>query len=119
MVLYLSLGIIGLPVFSGAGFGVARILGPTGGYLIAFPLVAFVVGFLISRKRHVIWTIVSMTIGMLILFGIGTLQLGFFTGMGWKEAMVSGFLIFSWWDLLKVAAAAAIFRQFSGKDKEV
>lgn len=119
MTLYLGLGIMGLPVFSGGGFGMARILGPTGGYLIAFPLVAFVVGFLITRKRNVIWTIVSMTIGMLILFGLGTLQLGFVTGMGLKEALVSGFLIFSWWDLLKVAAAVGVFRQLSRKQNEV
>ena len=51
LVLYLMEGALGLPVFSSGLGGVARLLGPTGGYLMAYPLVAFVSGFIAERGR--------------------------------------------------------------------
>lgn len=44
LVTYLATGAAGLPVFSGASFGILKLLGPTGGYLIAFPFAAYVAG---------------------------------------------------------------------------
>src|ERR1700757_4691392 len=53
LVLYLAEGAAGLPVFNPAGFGgIAQLLGPTGGYLMAYPLVAAVAGFLWGRGRQ-------------------------------------------------------------------
>src|SRR5271166_2395192 len=52
LALYLLEGALGLPVFSPSlvlGFGVARLLGPTGGFLLAYPLVAFLAGYLYER----------------------------------------------------------------------
>lgn len=46
LVSYLTMGLAGLPVFSGGGFGVIKLLGPTGGYLIAFPMGAFIAGYI-------------------------------------------------------------------------
>ncbi len=72
--LYLFMGIIGLPVFAqipDAPLGFARIIGPTGGYLLAFPVAAFIVGFLIERGKNY-WSIVaSMFIGELIIIFLG------------------------------------------------
>jgi biotin transport system substrate-specific component len=113
MAMYLALGVLGLPVFSGSGFGLARILGPTGGYLLAFPLAAFVVGTLVPLRRQFAWTLFSMFVGLLIIFSIGTLQLNAVYFHDWSAAFRAGFLIFSWWDLLKLSAAAAIYRQFT------
>jgi len=113
MAMYLALGVLGLPVFSGSGFGLARILGPTGGYLLAFPLAAFVVGTLVPLRRQFAWTLCSMFVGLLIIFSIGTLQLNAVYFHDWSAAFRAGFLIFSWWDLLKLSAAAAIYRQFT------
>ncbi|HEX9614291.1 MAG TPA: biotin transporter BioY [Bacteroidota bacterium] len=112
MVLYLGIGMAGFPVFSSGGFGLARILGPTGGYLLAFPVAAFVIGTLVKRGDHIVWTLGGMTTGLLVIFSLGTLQLGAVTQMGFSEAFASGFLIFSLWDILKLAAAAAIYAQF-------
>ncbi|MBI2619796.1 MAG: biotin transporter BioY [Ignavibacteriales bacterium] len=110
MVLYLGLGIVGFPVFSSAGFGLARILGPTGGYLLSFPIAAFVVGWLLSIRWSFGWIAFSMALGLLAVFVLGTLQLGAVTGMEWGDAFSSGFLIFSWWDILKLVAASAVVR---------
>src|SRR5512147_2797212 len=56
MFLYLAAGIAGAPVFSGAGFGLIRLLGPTGGYLLAFPVAAAVVGWMVERRQGLGWT---------------------------------------------------------------
>ena len=49
VVTYLALGVMGLPVFAGGTFGVARLVGPTAGYLVGFLVAAFVVGLLSER----------------------------------------------------------------------
>lgn len=110
---YLMAGIAGIPVFSGAGFGIARILGPTGGYLLAFPLAAAVVGLLLEKNTTLVRTVAAMALGLLVIFSLGTLQLKVVTGMSWTSALVSGFLIFSWWDILKLAAASGIYQAWS------
>ena len=49
-VLYIAAGALGLPVFSGASFGLVRLFGMTGGYLIGFPLAAALIGYLVSIR---------------------------------------------------------------------
>ena len=49
LVLYLALGLLGLPVFAGGSSGVLHLLGPTGGYLLAFPVAAGLTGALARR----------------------------------------------------------------------
>ncbi|MEX2117252.1 MAG: biotin transporter BioY [Bacteroidota bacterium] len=115
MSLYLVMGLVGLPVFSSAGFGIAKILGPTGGYLLAFPLAAFVVGSLVHSRSHIAWSVIAMVSGLLIIFTMGSIQLALVMGMSFSDAFSAGFLIFSWWDLLKLAAATAIYRQLRKK----
>lgn len=111
--LYLAAGAVGLPVFSMGGFGLAWLLGPTGGYLLAFPLAAFAVGYLVQRRRTLLWSFFSMAVGMLIIFTCGTIQLYSLALKNWTNAFVSGFLIFSWWDVLKLSAAAMIYHELA------
>ena len=108
MSLYLILGVIGLPVFSGGAFGLAKILGPTGGYLLSFPIAAFVVGYLTRLRSEYWWMLISMFVGSLIIFSLGTIQLNFLYLHNWKYSFQAGFLIFSWWDGVKIVAAATI-----------
>lgn len=112
--LYVVIGIAGLPVFSSWGFGVARILGPTGGYLLAFPVAAFVVGYLVRQHSSFFWTLLSMFIGLFIIFSLGTLQLNFVYFHDWSQSFSNGFLIFSWWDVVKLFAAAGIAHRVPG-----
>src|SRR6185503_6906981 len=69
-VLYLAEGAIGLPVFAGGALGVAKLLGPTGGYLIAFPFAAALTGWLAQRgwDRHVSTMFVAMLLGSSVIF---------------------------------------------------
>jgi biotin transport system substrate-specific component len=130
MLLYLGLGSAGVPVFAGASSGIARLLGPTGGYLLGFPLAAVAVAFLVSKwpldnaeaggsrwrtALHYGWTFGSLLVGLIIIFLLGTLQLNLVYFHDWRASFASGFLIFSWWDLLKLCAATAIYHQFAGR----
>ena len=116
---YLLLGAIGIPVFSGWGFGFARLIGPTGGYLLSFPIAAFVVGYLVRKESGLAWTILSMAIGLFIVFSLGTIQLNFLYIHDWPQAMKSGFFIFSWWDGAKLIAAAVIYRRLAHRSVSV
>lgn len=110
---YLAAGAAGAPVFAGGDAGLARLFGPSGGYLFAFPVAAFLVGWLVQQRRGLVWTLFSMAVGLLVIFVFGTVQLNVVYLHDWRAAIQSGFLIFSWWDLLKLGAAAMIYGQFA------
>ncbi|MFN3135842.1 MAG: biotin transporter BioY [Candidatus Kryptonium sp.] len=106
---YLALGSAGLPVFAGPVAGFSKLLGPTGGYLLAFPISAFVVGYLVRFKNSYWWIAFSMFCGLILIFIFGTIQLNLVLIHNWGEAIKSGFLIFSFWDLLKLFASVSIY----------
>ena len=112
-VLYLVAGIAGVPVFAHWSFGAARLLGPTGGYLLGFPIAAFVVAYVARDHSNLLRSFVAMALGLFVIFSLGTLQLYWVYTHNFPDAFVSGFLIFSWWDVLKLIAAAAIAHTFS------
>jgi biotin transport system substrate-specific component len=111
--LYLVAGVLGAPVFAGGAFGFARLLGPSGGYLLAFPAAAALVGYLVARRRTLGWTFVSMALGLLLIFAAGTAQLYAYTLHDAGAAFSAGFLFFSWWDILKLSAAAMIYHELA------
>lgn len=111
--LYLAAGTVGFPVFAGGAAGLLPLLGPTGGYLLAFPAASAAVGFLVGQDRSLLWTLVSMTIGLVIIFVSGTLQLYAVLLHDVRQAISAGLLIFSWWDGLKLAAATMIYFEFA------
>jgi biotin transport system substrate-specific component len=113
--LYLALGIAGLPVFAASPIlpqGALRLLGPTGGYLMAYPLAAFVAGYLAERgfdRRY--WTsFAAMTAGLFIVFAVGVTWLATFASpaVGLDTALRFGFWPFVGADLIKLALAAGI-----------
>jgi len=108
---YLAAGVMGAPVFAGGAFGAARLLGPSGGYLLAFPIAAALVGFLIGRRTSLSWRVLTMAAGLLVIFVLGTLHLYVFTLHNFGAAVSSGFFIFSWWDGLKLGAAAMTYQE--------
>ncbi len=90
----------------------ARLLGPTGGYLLAFPAAAALTGFLIQKHSSLFWSFLAMAAGLVVIFISGTLQLSAMYFHNLRAAISAGFLIFSWWDLLKLSAAAMIYHEF-------
>ncbi|HEX8299008.1 MAG TPA: biotin transporter BioY [Rubricoccaceae bacterium] len=109
MGLYLLLG-LALPVFSGGATGAAHLAGATGGYLLAFPLVALVAGAVTERTRTLGRSAIALMAGSAVLFTCGVVVLH--TALGdvtWLQAAEMGWLRFIPWDLAKIAAVAGAY----------
>jgi biotin transport system substrate-specific component len=109
LVLYLAEGAAGLPVFNPAGLGgVAQLFGPTGGYLLAYPLVAGLAGLLMERGQK---TIARATFAGLmaevLLFAVGLSWLAIWAG-SIKKAFMYGLYWFVFAEVIKVLMAAAV-----------
>lgn len=73
-IVYLLIGFVGVPVFSGFTGGAAKLLGPTGGYLIGFIPMAVVAGVLIDKyDGRVVPSVIGMVVGTVICYALGTL----------------------------------------------
>jgi biotin transport system substrate-specific component len=117
-VLYLLLGIAGLPVFALSSIlpqGAARLLGPTGGYLLAYPIAAFVTGWFAERgfDRRYLTSIVGMLAGLCTLFAGGVLWLAYFAvgvgaPAGLDGALAAGLYPFILPDLAKIGVASGV-----------
>jgi biotin transport system substrate-specific component len=108
LLLYIVLGALGLPVFAGGGSGILRLLGPTGGYLLAFPIAAGVTGALAGRvPRSPLRVLLASALGMVIIHAGGVAQLALLGGDP-ALAMRVGFVPFLTGDLLKVGLAAVL-----------
>jgi biotin transport system substrate-specific component len=111
--LYLAWGAMGLPVFSPTGVGgIAQLLGPTGGYLLAYPLMAFLAG-LIAEHGSVSF-VRNMTAGVvadITLFVAGIAWLAMMTG-SWQRAFAFGLVPFFFAEVIKVMVAAAAALRF-------
>jgi biotin transport system substrate-specific component len=109
--LYLVWGALGFPVFSPAGLGgMAQLFGPTGGYLMAYPAVAFVAGWISERGVASFGrNIVAGLVAEIVLFSAGIAWLAIVT-QSWQRALAFGLLPFFFAELMKVMAAAASAR---------
>src|SRR5512133_2679495 len=108
LLVYLAEGAIGLPVFAGGGVGLARLAGPTGGFLVGLVVAAYLVGALAERGwvRRPATTILAMLLGNVVIYAFGLAWLARFLGAG--QVLAAGLLPFIPGDLLKLALAAAL-----------
>ena len=110
MVLYLALGLVGVPVFAPIGApGVARLFGPTGGYLIAYPAAAAVAGLLARQFPTLAGRWAAATVGIAVLYVGGLTQLTIITGSVGR-AVVLGITPFAVLDVVKAFVAALVTR---------
>ena len=79
VLLYLLLGAIGLPVFSGGNGGLHTFIGQTGGFLLFFPLRAFVTSLIANRKKILIQIFIANFLGEVVLFIGGAISFIIFT----------------------------------------
>lgn len=109
MVVYLAEGAAGLPVFNPTGpGGVAQLLGPTGGYLMSYPFVAAVAGFLVERGRKTLArAAVASFAAEILLFAVGLSWLRIWTG-SLAVAVRLGLYWFLFAEVIKVLMAAAL-----------
>jgi biotin transport system substrate-specific component len=113
---YLAAGAAGLPVFAASAMlppGVFRLIGPTGGYLLSYPIAAWLVGYLGVRgfDRSYPRSIIAMISGLLVIYACGITWLGLFAApaaIGLRAAMAGGAYPFFLADLLKLFVAAGL-----------
>jgi len=109
---YLVLGALGLPVFAPEGLpGAARLLGPTGGYLLAYPVGAAVAGAVAARGASWPRALLAPALGILAIYAGGVAQLVVLTGSAGRAAAL-GAAPFVVADLAKIGVAALVLRRF-------
>jgi len=126
VIAYLIEGALGLPFFSGGGAGIARFLGPTAGYLVAFPAAAFVTGAFAEhgwdRRYHT--AVAAMFVGSVIILLSGWAWYSILTNTPAGVSFTLSVARFLPGDVIKIALAAAVLptgwallkRKASGED---
>jgi len=103
VVLYLLIGLAGLPVFSGFQGGAAKLFGPTGGYLLGFIPAALIAGFLIEKyARKKAASAFAMLLATAVLYMIGTGWLAVSMHMSLPAALMAGVVPFIPGDIVKI-----------------
>ena len=109
IIVYIFLGLTGLPVFSGGVGGPGKLFGPTGGYIMAW-LIAVVLMSRLKGQRYSFgrYFLVTVCIGMPVIYVLGSAYMKFVTGMDWISTFTVAVLPFIPLDLFKCAAAVLI-----------
>ncbi|MBE6050028.1 MAG: biotin transporter BioY [Clostridium sp.] len=102
LIIFTLLGAIGIPVYSNFSAGIGVLFGPTGGYIIGFIFMAYIVGFSAGRYNKAI-LVVGTYIGVLIEYIFGVLQLKLVLGLTLEQALVSGLYPFIIKDVIVTA----------------
>lgn len=109
LLLYVVAGAAGAPIFSGGSAGFGVIVGPTGGYLVSFPVAAGVIGAIVHRRVEprrlddvsVILQAGALLVGLAIVYLVGSVWLAFSTEMALSNGLVQGALVFVPGDVVK------------------
>ncbi len=108
-IVYLFIGLIGLPVFSGFSGGFTKLFGPTGGYLIGFIFMAFISGIFIDNFSNKIYIcFLGMILGTIATYIFGTAWLAYQAHLTFNAALAVGVLPFIPGDLVKMVIASFI-----------
>lgn len=106
---YLLLGLVGMPVFSAFTSGPAKILGPTGGYLIGFVFMAVICGWFVDRwNGKPVPRFIGMVAGTAVCYAFGTAWLAFQAKMSFGAALAAGVLPFLLGDAVKIILSIAV-----------
>ena len=112
VLVWMLLGIIGLPVFIGGGSGIAYLLMPYGGYTVVFPFVALLLPALCGKQYNRLrYTLVAI-LGAVLIDAIGMFRLMGVNGLTLTQGIATGFVPFITLDLVKCIVAAQIIPQF-------
>lgn len=106
--LYILIGVLGVPVFSGFTAGVQRIAGPTGGYLIGYLLCAATVGAAAEHGAEGWRLAAAMVVGTAMCYGAGTLWFMAQTGVNFTSALMSCVIPFLPGDAAKIMVAVSV-----------
>ena len=110
--IYLLIGLVGIPVFSSFTSGPGKLFGPTGGYLIGFIPLALIAGFFIDHFRNKkALCFLGMILGTAVCYALGTAWLAVQAHMGFQAALMAGVIPFLPGDFIKMILALLIAPQ--------
>lgn len=104
---YLLLGAFGVPVFAGFRGGLQALIGPTGGYLVAYPIMAFVIAMFNKYfiKVKMLFLVIGMLVSLIICYVLGTAWFTFSTDNSFYQALTLCVFPFILFDCLKIVLA--------------
>lgn len=105
--IYLLIGFVGIPVFTAFTSGPAKLLGPTGGYLVGYIFMALICGFVVDKTNNIVLCFLGMLLGTAVLYLFGTIWLAYQADMTFMAALAAGVLPFIIGDLAKIVIAMA------------
>jgi biotin transport system substrate-specific component len=105
---YLLIGLVGMPVFSGYSGGLGKLMGPTGGYIIGFLPMALIAGLCIDKFRNPVLRFLGLVVGTAVCYALGTAWFCFQSGAQLSYAVGVCVLPFIPFDLLKMLLAVVV-----------
>ena len=107
-IVYLLLGAIGAPVFAQFAGGMQCLVGPTGGFLIGFPIIAYIIGIIPDKKLSVIKSLAILIASIILLYAMGVIQLSMVAKISLSKAIMIGALPFIPLDIVKIVVAYGV-----------
>ena len=112
VIIYILVGLVGLPVFSGYAGGAAKLAGPTGGYIIGFIFGAMIGGLFADRFENKFFLpLLGMALGTLVCYLFGTLWLAYQMSLTFKQALIAGVVPYAGFDCAKMVIAVLLGKQ--------
>lgn len=112
VLLYILLGLVGLPVFTNFSGGVGKVLGPTGGYIVGYVFLALIFGFFVEHwKSKIVMNVIGGVLGTIVMYFFGTLWLAYLNHMSFMAALWAGVIPYIPGDIIKLAVSMGIGAQ--------
>ncbi len=110
MIVYILLGVCSLPVFARFTGGIGVLVGPTGGYICAYPFMAFIIALICKdrKRKSFIILFLSMLTSLVVCYFFGSIWLSFYSKISYMAAAVSGVLPFVIFDVIKALLSAYV-----------
>lgn len=117
ILVYILLGSVGLPVFSGFQSGVGVLFGATGGFILGFIPMTVLLGITFNKAKRLVHTILGCSVALFSLYLTGTVWLSIFTSMSVSKIILICIVPFLLPDVLKIIAAIFIGRRIKKQTK--
>ncbi len=115
VVVYILLGVAGIPVFAGFRGGLSALIGPTGGFIAGYIIVAFITGIVYEKTIKIKYTLPAMILSVILCYVMGTIWYCFVMNSSFLTAISVCVLPFIAGDVLKIMLAVLFFNRFITK----
>lgn len=116
-IIYVSLGIIGMPVYAQMSGGIGIVLGHTGGFILSFPIVALIVGYFTRKYNNSVGIYSGMMIGLICSYVIGTIQFCIITKMSFASGLMACVIPFIPLDIVKIILVYIVGKSINARIK--